>query len=138
VGYSSPLFSAPVGNPGYYIIGTFVASTNGTEEILLTAWDLNANNQSAQINLFQVRDITVAGPAQPDITGISLSGTTLVINGVNGTSGLNYTLLTSTNLALPLAQWTPIATNSFSGTSFSVTNTVSGNAHQRFYILQVP
>lgn len=60
VGYSSPLFG---GDPtaGYYIVGTFVADSAGSEEILLTAW--GSSSASAQINLLQVRDITT--PAAP-------------------------------------------------------------------------
>ena len=58
VGYSSPVFSSTT-SPGYDIVGTFVADNTDSEQILLTAWDAN-NNPSAQINLFQVRDITAA------------------------------------------------------------------------------
>ena len=138
LGYSALLFSPSAGSPGYYIIGTFVADSSGSEEILLTAWDVNANNQSAQINLFQVRDITSAAPAQPEITGISLAGPNLIINGTNGTSGVQFTVLTTTNLTLPLSQWTPIATNTFSGSGFSVTNAADVGSSQQFYTIKVP
>lgn len=137
VGYSAPLFSSPVGNPGYYIIGTFVAASSGAEEILLTGWDVNGNSQSAQSNLVQVRDITVM-VAQPEITGINMSGTSLEISGTNGTAGLQYTLLTSTNLTLPVSQWTPITTNTFASGNFSITNLMNSGASQRFYIMEVP
>jgi hypothetical protein len=137
VGYSSPLFSSPVGNPGYYIIGTFVADTAGSEEILLTPWDANQNDSSSQVNLMQVRDITWTVTPQPAMTQINVSGATLVINGTNGTSGLQYSVLTSTNLALPLSQWTPMTTNTFAGGSFSITNTVISTAPQSYYALQL-
>jgi hypothetical protein len=136
-GYSAPLFSSPIGNPGYYIVGTFVADNTGSEQILLTGWDLNGNNASAQINLFQVRDITPVMPAQPDITGISLSGSDLIISGTNGTAGRQFALLTSTNISLPFGEWTPIMTNSFSGTTFSISNAVPSGAPEHFYILEL-
>lgn len=82
--------------------------------------------------------VVSAPVGQPQITSLSLSGTQLIMNGFNGASGEQYYLLTSTNLALPLAQWTPIATNTFGGNSFSVTNAVNAAAPQNFYILKVP
>ena len=134
--YSNPLHSAPAGNPGSCIIGTFVANTNGSEEILLTP-GADGGSASAQVNLMQVRDITAVVPAQPHITGLQLSGTNLVINGIHGTTGQSFIVLTSTNLALPLSQWTPVITNTFTASNFSVTNTVNPSARQGFFILQV-
>jgi hypothetical protein len=71
------------------------------------------------------------------MTQINVSGATLVINGTNGTAGLQYSVLTSTNLALPLSQWTSMTTNTFAGGSFSVTNTVTSTAPQSYYALQL-
>jgi hypothetical protein len=45
-------------------------------------------------------------------------------------------VLATTNVALPVSNWTRIATNSFAGGNFSFTNAV--NLPQRFYLLQVP
>jgi len=79
-------------------------------------------------------------PPPPAITGIGLSGTNLVINGSNGQSGGTYETLTSTNLALPFNQWTPVATNilNVSGNfTITATNVVNRTDPQRFYrILQ--
>jgi hypothetical protein len=48
-------------------------------------------------------------------------------------------VLVSTNIALPLNQWTRIATNQFdAGGNFTFTNGVDTNAGQQFYFLQVP
>jgi hypothetical protein len=46
-------------------------------------------------------------------------------------------VLTSTNLVLPLSQWTPVVTNTFTGGNFSVTITVDPSAPQNFYMLKV-
>jgi hypothetical protein len=75
---------------------------------------------------------------QPHITTVSLIGSNLVINGTNGTSGQQYEILTSTNVATPLTNWISVLTNTFGGNSFSVTNTVNPNAAKNFYILRVP
>jgi hypothetical protein len=137
LGYSSPVFNNTT-NPGYYIVGTFVADNTSSEEILLSPFNVGGSS-SAQVNLFQVRDITVAtAPAQPVITGIKLQGTNLIISGINGSTIYQSVLLTSTNVALPLASWTPVATNTFASASFSITNTVDPHARQNYYTLRVP
>ena len=83
-------------------------------------------------------DISVY-PEQPGIAGLSVAGANLVLDGINGQSGHTYIVLTSTNLALPLSQWTPVATNLLiarGNFSITVTNRVSAELPQRFYILQ--
>jgi hypothetical protein len=79
-------------------------------------------------------------PAQPSIAGLNLAGTNLVVNGNNGLSGRTYFVLMSPNLALPLSQWTPVATNTLNAEgnfTITATNAVNPNAPQRFYILKV-
>ena len=78
-------------------------------------------------------------PSHHDIASFFLSGSNLVINGTNGQSGATCYILMGTNLALPLNQWEPIATNVLSASgnfSITATNTVTRNIPQRFYILQ--
>ncbi len=91
--------------------------------------------------------IAVLGPAvlvptnSAHITGFSLVNANVVINGTNGESGGAYYLLASTNVALPLSQWTAVATNiiNTNGASgaftFTGTNVVTPNDAQLFYIL---
>jgi len=75
---------------------------------------------------------------QPGITSISLSGTSLIINGTNGLAGEQYNILTTTNLTLPLAQWTVLPTNTFAAGTFSLTNSVDSSVPQSYYIIRVP
>lgn len=81
--------------------------------------------------------VSVSTPPTPQITSISLSGTTLTITATNGAANGTYVLLQSTNVALPLAQWTPALTNNFdgSGNLNLSTNIVDPNITQQFYIL---
>ena len=72
------------------------------------------------------------------ITGFSLNGANLVINGSNGQAGDAYYLLTSTNVSLPLWQWTVVATNvpgSSGSYTFTATNAVFSGASRQFFIL---
>ena len=67
------------------------------------------------------------------------SGGNFVLSGFGGANGNPYTVLTSTNVLLPVEQWQPVATNYFgSGGSFSVTNLVVPGATETFYRLRRP
>jgi hypothetical protein len=90
--------------------------------------------------LDEVSVIALQPAAPPSIAGISLSGTNLTINGRNGISGTTCYLLMSTNVTLPLDQWSPVATNVLNASgSFTITatNAVNLNVPQCFYILQM-
>jgi polygalacturonase len=80
-----------------------------------------------------------APPSPPSFSGISATANGLVMSGTGGTTNGTFYVLVSTNIALPLSQWTSVATNLFDGSGhFIFTNTVSPNSPQVFYRLQVP
>jgi hypothetical protein len=65
-----------------------------------------------------------------------MSGTNLVVNGtnLNGGSSFHYAVLYSTNLSLPVSQWTSLATNEFnSDGTFTFTNPINGSQPSTFY-----
>jgi len=84
-------------------------------------------------------DLSIASTVKPTprITGISALGTTLTITATNGAFGGQYVLLGSTNVALPLSQWTPLLTNNFdgSGNLDLSTNIINPSLPRQFYIL---
>jgi len=135
---SAPVsFGSDASGPGQYIIGTFVADSLGSQTLILTPYS-SGPNPDPQINLFQVRDITSTIIPQPTITSIAVTGRTLTIAAKNGPPNGGFTLLASADLTLPLAQWTPILTNSFGATgamSLS-TNVVDPGNPRQFYVLQ--
>ncbi len=81
-----------------------------------------------------------APPPLPGIGSIRIAaGSNLVFTVPDALAGTPYTILISTNMLLPLAQWTPLVTNvpAASGTlTITVTNTVSPTVPGRFYILR--
>ncbi|HEV2320578.1 MAG TPA: hypothetical protein VGV18_12555, partial [Verrucomicrobiae bacterium] len=86
-------------------------------------------------------NLVVGHPAQPAyITRVSVSGTTLTLTATNGAPNGQYTLLESTNLLLPINQWTSVFTNSFDGSGDLnlSTNIITPNTPQEFYLLQMP
>jgi hypothetical protein len=88
----------------------------------------------------EIQSIMVGPPpmTQPRIAGVTMNGPDLVLSGTNGVPGGTYYVLTSTNVARPLLNWTRVATNAFAGDGgFSFTNPAAANAPQQFYLLQL-
>jgi hypothetical protein len=60
----------------------------------------------------------------------------MVFSGTNGPAGAQYRILTSTNLSLPLTDWTPVATNVFAPDgSYSYTNVSELNSAGYFLLV---
>jgi len=112
--------------------GAFTATNPATPGSGLI-WDTSSLNSNG------ILKIAAAGAVPPTISGITVSGGNIVITGTNNDgSGGTYHVLTSTNLALPLTNWTVLTNGTFSGSgNFSITNAMGGS-RQEFYILKVP
>jgi alpha-tubulin suppressor-like RCC1 family protein len=77
--------------------------------------------------------------APPNIVSISLAGTNLILNGINGVSGTTNYVLMTTDVTLPRSQWTPLATDILSANgnfTLTLTNAVDPTARRRFYTLR--
>jgi hypothetical protein len=76
----------------------------------------------------------------PTITHVGLSGENIVISGTNNAGpGGTYHLLTSTNIATPLSNWTVLTSGSIDGNgNVNSTNAINAATSRSFYILQVP
>ena len=105
-------------------------------------WAMGYNNDgeladgSANNSVFPER---IVPPRQLVISQINLSGTNLVLHGTDDFSGGSAIVWSSTNMATPLNQWTPIWTNGLgSGNfSFTVTNAVNASVPRRFFRLEL-
>ncbi|HXB58944.1 MAG TPA: autotransporter-associated beta strand repeat-containing protein, partial [Candidatus Acidoferrales bacterium] len=71
------------------------------------------------------------------ITSIAINGPALTLKATGGQDGAQFKLLESTNLVLPINQWTPILTNNLdgSGNLNLTTNIVGAHTVDEFYIL---
>ena len=62
-----------------------------------------------------------------------------MLTGSGGVTNGSYYVLTSTNLAAPLTNWTRLLTNQFDGNgNFNFTNMMPPHSPQSFYLLQLP
>jgi autotransporter-associated beta strand protein len=81
--------------------------------------------------------IKVAGSAGPVIGSTTVSGGNLVLSGMGGTAGSPYSVLTTTNLTLPLTEWTQVATGTYSATgTFTNAIVIVPGVPQSFYIIK--
>jgi hypothetical protein len=109
----------------------FSVSATGTSTVL----EFGGRDDNSYFGL----DAISVRPPQPGIASARVSGANLVLSGINGQTGGTYYVLAGTNLALPLSLWTPVATNVLSTNgnfTLTLTNTVTTDTPQRFYILQ--
>jgi len=86
--------------------------------------------------LDQNGSIEIAGQTTPpNISDVSLIGGTFSFSGTGGTEGSGYTVVTSTDLMIPLQSWTPVATGTFgAGGTFSFETNNVPNSKQFFGI----
>jgi fibronectin type 3 domain-containing protein len=118
-----------------------ITATNYTDTTAVPGvtyyYSLTATNLAGQSD-FSSQASATEPPAIPVFVSFSISGTNLVFSGTNGAPGMNYLLLVSTNLTLPLTNWTLLATNAFdSNGRFTFTNQSSASSTQQFYRLEL-
>ena len=81
--------------------------------------------------------LPVTGPVT--FTSTALSGSSLISSGAGGVAGATFYVLASTNVAVPMTNWLPVATGTFGvGGSFTATNTVDPAKTAQFFRLQTP
>jgi PKD repeat protein len=75
---------------------------------------------------------------KPAISGVKMSGGSFILSGGGGINGVQYRILTSTNVALPLSSWTTASTSAFAPDgSYSYTNSSPTN-NASFFIMVSP
>ena len=81
--------------------------------------------------------VTTTSATPPTITSTTVSGGNLILSGTGGALGGTYLLLTSTNVATPLTNWTQVASGAFDGSgNFAITNAMATNVSQSFFVLK--
>jgi fibronectin-binding autotransporter adhesin len=94
------------------------------------AWDTSSLNSNGTLK--------VISSTSPSIGTVGVSGGNFVFSGSGGVDGNTYYVLTSTDVSLPLNQWTRIATNTFgAGGNFSFTAGPTSGSPSKFYVIQL-
>jgi autotransporter-associated beta strand protein len=124
VGNSFHLFNAGS------ITGTFASSSLPPLSSGLT-WNLSTLHTDGWL--------TVVSNTPPVIASVRIAGGGIVMVGHGGAPGATFWVMTSTNVALPLAGWSFSATNIFDAAgNFAFTNALSPGNDLQFFRLQVP
>jgi hypothetical protein len=115
------------GGPGQYTVGTFTAdATNQTFTL--------TGNDVTQMNALQLRDV-----GTPTWSGINSAGAGAVKLIFKGPSGEHYTLLTATNIATPINNWTPLPNGTGTFGDITITNIdLSATNKAQFYRISLP
>jgi len=129
-----------------YTLFTYTGSLSGQPTLGTTPTGFAGYTYRLDTNTAGQVNLVVGGPSSPSFGNIQIVNTGggggslgVVINGTGGVTNGSYYVLASTNLALPLDQWTPIATNLFDASgNFIFTNSAPTNAPQEFFRLQLP
>jgi len=75
----------------------------------------------------------------PQITNLTKSGTNLIFNVTGGATSGSWNLLTSTNVALPLASWITNRSGAFDGSgNVNFTNGINATEPQRYFRIKTP
>jgi polygalacturonase len=128
--------------PGFtttnYTLFTYSGSLTGTPLLGSTPAGFNCTLDTNTPGYVLLDVAPATPPPSPlDFSTFSLSGNNLVFSGTGGVTNGTYIVLASTNVALPLIQWTPLATNSFDASGdFTFTNATT-NFPQLFYRLEL-
>ena len=94
-------------------------------------WNTNQINTASQL--------TIVVTNQPSFQPLALSSSGLVFTGADGVANAAFWLLSSTNPATPLSDWTPVLTNLFDAAgNFDFTNPPDPSQPRQFFILQLP
>ncbi len=82
---------------------------------------------------------STAPTTPPVFSSVGTDGNNLIMRGSNGTANASYYLLAATNVALPMTNWSRLATNQFDvNGGFSLTNAIDPAKNQLFYRLRLP
>jgi autotransporter-associated beta strand protein len=122
---------------GTYTLFTYGKTLSGTLPVIgakPSGYSLTLNtNTPGQVRLI------VQAQTPPVFGKVIISDGAVIFSGTGGPTNVSYYVLNSTNLTLPLAAWTRLATNQFNATGgFSFTNAISTASPPQFFILQLP
>jgi hypothetical protein len=120
------------------VVITYTPPTNtlGQDSFTYTVSDTTgqANDSSTGTNF-----INIVGISTPVLSSAVLSGGNVVLSGHGGAAGGTYDVLTATNAATPLTNWTDLGAFSFNGSgNFSNSIPVSTNPPNEFFRIRVP
>jgi hypothetical protein len=137
--YGYKIGSTVVHMPAYGLFARYVKGLTfaGTNQF----YDDGNSGRPNSIVLENCSDVTTnlpagSSPTFPLFAITAIERTNVVMSGSGGAANNTFYILTTTNPALPLTNWTAFATNNFdSSGNFKTTNTIKSAAAGQFFLL---
>lgn len=83
--------------------------------------------------------VVYVGIGKPVFQSVAPGGLSMILSGTNGVAGAPYYLLSTTNVLMPISNWTRLLTNTYGpGGSFSNSVPIDPAEDARFFLLQTP
>jgi autotransporter-associated beta strand protein len=129
----APTDTIPVFSAGTYAPGNSFVAIEPAIPAPGLAWDTSTLSTDGILRLAESVSPTFSSVV------LSTSGSEIIFGGSGGPVHGTFSVLASTNVAAPLANWTTVETGSFDANgNFSVTNVVTPGSTRNFFRLQVP
>jgi hypothetical protein len=117
--------------------GTTTLTIIASNSIAPGNYPLTINGVDGDLTISTNVTLSVTAPSIPNISSIQFKGNNLLLFGSNGTPLDTYYVLATTNLTLPISQWTVLSTNAFdSFGNFSFTNPAPVGFPQQYFLLR--
>ncbi len=123
--------------PTNYTLFTYTGSLSGVPALGATPSSFPGFSYTLITNTPGKVMLGIAPPPAPSFSVSSGVSGNIVFSGSGGVTNGPYQVLASTNVALPVSQWTPIATGQFNASGqFTLTNAAQTNLTQEYFLLQ--
>jgi hypothetical protein len=118
---------------------TLVANSSGYYSLInIGSGKMMEVSNNSTNNLAPIDQWSSANTTFPLINTASLLGTNIALRGLTGVPGIAYSLLTSTDITVPVSNWTSVATVTFDKNgNFASTNGIAPGSPQQFFRLQL-
>jgi hypothetical protein len=118
---------------------TFTANGGGYLATDVAAVEFNFATGNGENGWEGYSEIGIYGALSLGVNSATISGSNLILTGAGGTAGGAYSLLSTTNLALPLSLWTTNVSGTFSGTgTFSNAIPIIKSQPGTYFVLKTP
>jgi DNA-binding beta-propeller fold protein YncE len=127
---------APVSDSAWL---TITGVTNGVVSFAFTA-NTSATSRTSHITLLGQALAVIQAPVTPPVlTGLTILNSGAFQFSFSNNQGASFTILTTTNLSLPLTNWTVLGALSNNGSGqYQFTDLTATNSSQRFYRVRSP